>query len=65
MPSDWRIIDELEYSLPEEIKRSSFVTIEDDDDKFIVRQNVPEIDREEFKYSSGNWNGEVQIICIE
>ena len=31
-------MDELEYRLPEEVARPNFAAIEDDDDRYIVRQ---------------------------
>ena len=37
-PTIGRIVDELEYRLPEEVARLDFVAIEDDDDRYIARQ---------------------------
>ena len=36
-PTIGRVIDELEYRLPEEVERPDFAAIKDEDDKFIAR----------------------------
>ena len=36
-PTIGRIVDELEYRLPEEVVRPDFAAIEDEDDRFIAR----------------------------
>ena len=46
----WRTVNELEYSLPEQISRPDFADVDRDDG--LQQENVSEKDGEEFKYSS-------------